>query len=153
TRRTTTAARLRAVYGSVDRVDAFVGMISEAHVPGTEMGELQLAMWTREFTQLRDGDRFFYGNDQGLSYIQRTYGIDFHHTLAHVIEANTDVTAADLNSSGNVFLTPDANLPATSCTVSYRVTATGPKSFRADVSIANTGTRTIDGWSLRFELA
>jgi hypothetical protein len=151
-RRTTLAARLKAVYGSVDRVDAFVGLISEAHVPGTEMGETQLAIWTREFTQLRDGDRFFYGNDQGLSYIQRTYGIDFRHTLAQVIEANTDVTAADLNPDGNVFLTPDEDLPAAGCTVTYQVSATGPQSFRADVAIANTSTRAIDGWALRFEL-
>jgi hypothetical protein len=30
-RRTPLAARLKAVYGSVDRVDAFVGMIAEPH--------------------------------------------------------------------------------------------------------------------------
>ena len=32
-RRTTLAARLKAIYGSVDKVDAFVGMVSEPHVP------------------------------------------------------------------------------------------------------------------------
>src|SRR5207302_10122055 len=42
-RRTTVAARLKAVYGSVDRLDAFVGMVSEQHVKHTEFGELQLA--------------------------------------------------------------------------------------------------------------
>jgi len=31
-RRTTVAARLKAIYGSVDRLDAFVGMVSERHV-------------------------------------------------------------------------------------------------------------------------
>ena len=44
-RRTTLAARLKAVYGSVDKVDAFTGMVAEAHVRGTEFGELQLAIW------------------------------------------------------------------------------------------------------------
>ena len=70
-RRSTVAARLRGVYGNVNNIDAFTGLIAEKHVPGTEFGELQLAMWTREFQKLRDGDRFFYGNDQGLSYIKQ----------------------------------------------------------------------------------
>ena len=43
-RRTTLAARLKAIYGDVDKVDPFVGMVSERHIRGTEFGELQLAM-------------------------------------------------------------------------------------------------------------
>ena len=38
-RRTTVAARLKAIYQNVNAVDAFVGMIAEPHVPGTEFGE------------------------------------------------------------------------------------------------------------------
>jgi hypothetical protein len=56
-RRSTLAARLRAIYGSVDKVDAFVGMVSERHVGGTEFGELQRAIWREQFEALRDGDR------------------------------------------------------------------------------------------------
>ena len=37
-RRTTLAARLMAIYGSVDKVDAFVGMVSEPHWPGRSWG-------------------------------------------------------------------------------------------------------------------
>jgi hypothetical protein len=88
-RRTTLAARLRAIYGSVDALDAFVGMSAERHVPGTEFGELQLAIWTRQFTALRDGDRFFYGADPELGRIERRYGISYRHTLAEIIERNT----------------------------------------------------------------
>jgi hypothetical protein len=40
-------------------MDAFVGMSAEKHVAGSEFGPLQLAMWKREFENLRDGDRFF----------------------------------------------------------------------------------------------
>ena len=36
-------------YGNVDKVDAFVGMVSEPHVPGTEFGPLQLAIWKSQF--------------------------------------------------------------------------------------------------------
>jgi hypothetical protein len=88
-RRTTVAARLKAIYGSVDKVDAFVGMMSEQHLPGTEFGELQLAMWRKQFAAIRDGDRFFYLNDPALKQIARTYGVAFGNTLAQVITANT----------------------------------------------------------------
>jgi peroxidase len=95
------AERLRTIYGSVDNVDAFVGMVCEPHVPDSELGELQRAMWTRQFQALRDGDRFFYLNDPGLSLIMEQFGIDFRHTLGQVIALNTDVPLSDLND--NVF--------------------------------------------------
>ncbi|HEY7692452.1 MAG TPA: peroxidase family protein [Gaiellaceae bacterium] len=93
-RRTSLASRLRAIYGpgNVNKVDAFVGMLSEPHVPGTEFGELQLAMWQRQFEALRDGDRFFYLNDPALDRIRDRYGTDYRQTLAHVIELNTNAT-------------------------------------------------------------
>ncbi len=101
-RRTTIAARLKAVFGDVDAVDAFTGMVSEPHVEGTEFGELQLAMWTRQFSALRDGDRFFYGNDPALAAIATEFGIDFRASLGDVIAANTEIDGADLVD--NVFL-------------------------------------------------
>jgi len=73
-RRTTLAARLKAIYGRVDKLDAFVGMLSEHHVRGTEFGELQLAIWKKQFSAARDGDRFFYLNDPALPAIERAYG-------------------------------------------------------------------------------
>jgi hypothetical protein len=91
TRRAPRAARLKAIYGTVDRVDAFVGMVAEPHVAGSELGELQLAMWKKQFEALRDGDRFFYANDPFLDTIRDTYGIDYRHSLADVIEMNTGV--------------------------------------------------------------
>jgi len=89
-RRTTLAARLQAVYGDVSKLDAFVGMMCERHVPGVEFGDLQLAIWQRQFEALRDGDRFFYANDPALADIKRRYGISFRRTLAQVIEQNSD---------------------------------------------------------------
>jgi hypothetical protein len=88
-RRTTLAARLKAIYGSVDKLDAFVGMLAERHVAGTEFGPLQLAMWKRQFEALRDGDRFFYLNDPVLQAIASTYGIDYRRTLTDLIRVNT----------------------------------------------------------------
>ncbi len=94
-RRTTLAARLQAIYKQVDKVDAFVGMLAEQHVPGTEFGELQLAMWKKQFAALRDGDRFFYANDPALVTIKALYGIDYRHTLADVIRLNINATVPD----------------------------------------------------------
>jgi len=91
-RRTTLAARLKAVYGDVDRLDAFVGMVSERHVKHTEFGELQLAIWTKQFTALRDGDRFFYRNDPVLRVIYQAFGIDYRLMVAEIVELNTGVT-------------------------------------------------------------
>ncbi len=96
TRASTLAARLRAIYGSVDNVDAFVGMMSEPHVPGTEFGELQLALWKKQFQALRDGDRFFYLADPALAEIQRRFGISYRHTLAQLIALDTDVPPSSL---------------------------------------------------------
>jgi Animal haem peroxidase len=106
TRRTTLASRLEGIYGrgNVDKVDAFVGMLCEPHVAGTEFGELQLAMWMKQFLALRDGDRFFYLNDPLLASIKRQYGIDYRHTLADVIRMNTGEGVRP-----NVFTVPPEN--------------------------------------------
>jgi len=88
-RRTTLAARLKAIYGNVNNIDAFVGMVSEKHIPGTEFGPLQLAMWNTQFTRLRDGDRFFYANNPALDQIAHRYGVTYQHTLADIITLNT----------------------------------------------------------------
>jgi hypothetical protein len=147
-RRTTIAARLRAIYGNVNNVDAFTGMVAEPHMPGREFGELQNAIWTRQFRALRDGDRFFYGNDQGLSTILSQYGIDFRTTLAQVIGRNTDLPVADLNP--HIFLTEDEDLPAAGCTVVYNETNQWPSGFQVSLTIENNLTTPLNGWTLRY---
>lgn len=145
TRATTLAARLKAIYGSVDRVDGFVGMLSEPHVQGSEFGELQLAIWTREFTNLRDGDRFFYGNDPGLTQLRWRYGLDFRRTLADVIADNTDNSAGDLND--NVFLAAEQAGEA-ACHVEYQLASQWSGNFHVNLAITNTSDEPIDGWQL-----
>jgi hypothetical protein len=93
-RRSALAARLRAIYGDVNKVDAFVGMVSEPHVAGTELGPLQLAIWKRQFEALRDGDRFYYEADPILTVIERVYGITYRHTLSELIKLNTGANVA-----------------------------------------------------------
>ena len=100
-KRCSLAARLKAIYGSVSNLDAFTGMVAEKHVSGSELGELQLAIWKDQFRAARDGDRFFYLNDPLQSFIRNNYGIDSRKTLAEIIALNTDIPVAELNA--NVF--------------------------------------------------
>jgi len=150
TRRTTVAARLKAVYNNnINSVDAFTGMLAEPHVGNSDLGELQTAVWARQFTALRDGDRFFYGNDQGLSTIKNTYGIDYRKTLGQLIALDTDTPAADVHA--NVFLVADDDLPTAACKVTYTVTTTWPGNFQVDMRVANQGTTAINGWNLQYK--
>ncbi|PZD72211.1 hypothetical protein C1752_03797 [Acaryochloris thomasi RCC1774] len=100
-RATTLAARLKAIYGDVDNIDAFVGMVSEEHLAGSEFGELQSALWTDQFSALRDGDRFFYENDADLANIEQRFGISYQRSLSDIIADNSLVEPGDLQ--GNVF--------------------------------------------------
>ena len=101
-RKTTLAARLEAIYGDIDDVDAFTGMLAEPHVNGSEFGELQLAIWKDQFERLRDGDRFFHLNDPDLVEIEARFGIDYQHSLGDIIAFNTDLNRGDLPD--NVFI-------------------------------------------------
>lgn len=103
TRRTPLAARLKAIYGSVAKVEAFVGMVSEPHLPGAEFGELQMAIWKQQFEALRDGDRFFYANDPVLREIKDRYGVTYRYDLGDLIALNTEVERGTLPD--NVFVT------------------------------------------------
>ena len=113
-RRCSLAARLKAIYGTVSNLDAFTGMLSEKHVTGSELGELQLATWKDQFGAARDGDRFFYLNDPLQSFIRQNFGIDSRKTLSQLIALNTDVPAGDLQA--NVFKAPVAALSAANVT-------------------------------------
>ncbi len=110
TRRSTLASRLKAIYGSVGNLDAFVGMLAEPHLPGSELGELQQALWRKQFEALRDGDRFFYENDPVLTEIESAYGITYRRTLAELLSLDagaypgriaTDVFYAQARAGGS----------------------------------------------------
>lgn len=149
-RRTTLAARLKALYGSVDRLDAYMGMLAEKHA-GPEFGELQRAMWSREFRRLRDGDRFFYGNQAPvLEQIRKRYGVDFRENLGDLVANNTDVARSDL--AGNVFFAK-GQVPPERCMVRYRTTertGTGSGTFAAELRVTNLSRRPLDAWVVRF---
>jgi peroxidase len=89
---------LAAAYpGGVNTIDAFEGGLAEDHVPGSDVGPLFQAVMVNQFTRLRDGDRFFYRNEN-LNTEEKSL-LQNGSTLAKVIEANTNIT----NLQSNVF--------------------------------------------------
>ncbi|QDU50715.1 peroxidase family protein [Gimesia panareensis] len=92
------AAKLEALYGTVDNIDLWIGGLAEDHLPGSSMGETFTAIIVDQFERLRDGDRFWYENvfsGETLHQINST-------TLADVIERNSDISGLQ----ENVFFTP-----------------------------------------------
>jgi peroxidase len=81
---------LQKAYGTVDNIDPFEGGLAEDHVPGSDVGPLFTAIIADQFTRLRDGDRFFYLNEQWTPDEMNI--MHQGDTLAKIIEANTNVT-------------------------------------------------------------
>lgn len=86
-------------YGDVNSIDLWVGGLSEDAVAGSQLGELFQAIIVRQFTALRDGDRFWWEND--LSADERDRVRDT--TLAEVIRDNTGIGN---EIQDNVFVAP-----------------------------------------------
>ena len=86
---------LEAAYpGGVKTIDAFEGGLAEDHINGSDVGPLFQRIMVDQFARLRDGDRFFYLNEN-INADEKTF-LQQGNTLAKVIEANT--TATNLQS-------------------------------------------------------
>ncbi|MEL7034105.1 MAG: peroxidase family protein [Cyanobacteria bacterium J06592_8] len=93
----TVQAQLASVYDSVDDIDLWVGGLAEDQVNGALVGETFQAILVDQFTRSRDGDRFYYENDEVLSVLAPD--VD-QTTLSDVIVANSAID----NIQSNVFL-------------------------------------------------
>ena len=58
---------LRNMYGSLNDIDPWVGLLSEDHVPGTSLGPTLQAIMQIQFSRLRDCDFFYFEKDDYLS--------------------------------------------------------------------------------------
>lgn len=93
------ADALFETYGDINDIDLWVGGLSEDSVTGSQLGELFQAIMVRQFTELRDGDRFWWENDLNTSERDLVRGT----TLADVIRDNTSI-GSELQD--NVFIAP-----------------------------------------------
>ncbi len=80
-------ANLAEAYGSLDKVDLWVGGLAEDHLPGAMVGETFARIIGDQFERLRDGDRFWYER-----YLPREI-VDMvnQQTLATIIRRNTGI--------------------------------------------------------------
>ena len=86
-------------YGDVNAIDLWVGGLSEDPVTGSQVGELFQSILVKQFTDVRDGDRFWWENDLSSSERDRIRG----STLADIIRNNTNI-GSELQD--NVFVVP-----------------------------------------------
>jgi len=93
------AAQLGTLYGDINDIDAWVGLMSEDHAPGAGVGETLRAILLDQFTRLRDGDRFFYLNDSELATLVPELEST---TLSDIILRNTGIGSLP----SNVFVIP-----------------------------------------------
>jgi hypothetical protein len=87
-------AKLKALYGSVDEIDLWVGGLAEDHFRGSSVGETFQTIIVDQFERMRDGDRFWYQNQFSgrlLAQLQKT-------SLSDVIDRNTDLTSIQKNA-------------------------------------------------------
>jgi len=102
-----TAERLRAAYGKVKRIDAFVGLLIEKPVAGSAFGLTETAVIVDQFRRSRDGDRFWYENLENGRFTAAEVAAIRERSLADVIADNYDVPRDRLQADGNVFLSSD----------------------------------------------
>jgi len=85
--------KLKSVYGTVDDIDLWVGVLAEDHASGSSVGQLAQRMMVDQFSRLRDGDRMWFENiftGQQLDKLEGT-------RLSDVIQRNTALTSLQSN--------------------------------------------------------
>ena len=86
--------QLESLYGSVDNIDLYVGLLAEDHLPGVAVGETFQAIISEQFVALRDGDRLYYENIFSLEEIEEIEST----TLSDIVLRNTDTTIIQDNA-------------------------------------------------------
>jgi peroxidase len=85
-----TTAALEEAYGSVDAIDLWTGGLAEDHVAGSVIGPTFGKIIGDQFTALRDGDRYYFENQ---NFDRQTLNEIKGITLSDLILRDTDTTA------------------------------------------------------------
>ncbi len=102
---------LQKLYGSVDKIDLWVGGLAEDHAPGGSVGPTFKRILADQFTRSRDGDRLWYQR----TFSGKELGQIEHTRLADLIRRNSTTTVQDnvfvfqVAVSGSVFIDRNAN--------------------------------------------
>lgn len=92
-----TATDLSLAYGAggLSKLDLWTGNLCEPHLVGTNLGETMTTLFIDQFARLRDGDRFYFENED-------VYPVDFIYTIlettfADVIRRNSSIEGYEVN--------------------------------------------------------
>ena len=91
------AAALQSLYGNVNNIDLWIGLLSEDLLPGKSVGRTMHEMLKVQFEKMRDGDYYFYKNDPFLPNNIKNEMSSVR--LSDVIKRNTTLN----NLQSNVF--------------------------------------------------
>ena len=97
---------MASIYDSIEDVDLWIGLLAEPLMDGASVGETLSSLLVLQFEKLRDGDRFFYLNDEDVEFILGEIGLTMGEfesefsRLGNMIVRNTDLTSLQ----DNVFL-------------------------------------------------
>lgn len=99
---------MRELYkGDINKIDAWVGMLSEQHVSEDAIfGELVMTILSEQFSLLRDGDRFYFENDP--AFTEEQIASIKNTTLHDILMRNTDI---DLMQSNLFKAMPHSDIP------------------------------------------
>ena len=85
--------KLESLYGDVNDIDLWVGLLAEDHTQSGSLGETATTIIADQFERLRDGDRLWYENvfsDREIRDIENT-------SLGDIIERNTNIKSLQEN--------------------------------------------------------
>jgi peroxidase len=94
-------ASLQKLYGDVNNIDLWIGILSEDHLPGTSVGFTMQQILKSQFEHLRDGDYYFYLSDPYLPSKVRSQ--IRNGKFSDVLKRNTKLT----NLQSNLFFTEE----------------------------------------------
>ncbi len=91
--------KLQSLYGDINEIDAWVGLLCEEPMSGSVLGETLQLILEEQFRVLRDGDRFYFENDPALTEAEkemirntRLKDIVRRNTIIPVMQDNVFVT-------------------------------------------------------------
>ena len=89
------AYSLEQLYGDINNIDPWVGMLAEEHMTDALFGETIMEIMEFQFSVLRDGDRFYFENDTSLSVAEI---VEIRNTTLHdIIMRNTNISLMQTN--------------------------------------------------------
>lgn len=83
------ASLMASVFGDIDNVDAWVGMLAEPHLEGGLFGNMVTTLMELQFQALREGDRFYFEN---MEFSEEDMDEIFAVSMRDILMRNTSIS-------------------------------------------------------------